>query len=164
MSMPWTRFIRRTASGSIRTLGSVPAEKLSNTSPASCLSKASAIWLRQELCTHRKATLGLFRPAAEKEQRLPIHWLFRLLYVQTGTVRSNSTPRCSQVKSMAARMARKESHQTGCSHTQKIPRFSYGATGFSIILNFSFTHAINRLLGTLLKQEGYKANLQNGGI
>ena len=96
-------------SGLIWAPGSVPAEKLSNTSLASSLPRASAIWLRQELWTQRNATLGFFRPAAEKGQRLPMHWLFRLLYEQTGTVRFISTPRCSRTKSTAARIARKES-------------------------------------------------------
>lgn len=40
ISMPCTCFIRRTASGLIREPGSVPAEKLSNTSPASFLPSA----------------------------------------------------------------------------------------------------------------------------
>src|ERR687894_125754 len=57
MSAPISR-ITSTASGLTR-VASVPALKLSNRSPAICLSSPSAIWERAELWVHRNRTLFL---------------------------------------------------------------------------------------------------------
>ena len=71
MSMPYLSFTSRTASGLILSFLCVPALWLSKTSPARCLPRASAIWLRQELCTQTNATLGFTLSPLSLSRRKP---------------------------------------------------------------------------------------------